>query len=242
MFTAFLTGRFVFAGVGFFGATFCTATLGAAFLTVFLAAVAGAVFFRAVFFGTAGSAFSACFAAAWNAAHRFLVAAAMAFLPAADSFRLGFEASGVAFDVGSEYFTAVSFAAPEDACTAFFARMMAALASRSSSRMWGALAEDRSVTSDINASILAIRLRIFFAFMTTLSVHVHSADLCCRSTHGRDEFDLGIQSLPARFADLQMLHQRTGFRVGKGLGPPLWKPLWRRYISFLGEERWTMAG
>ena len=48
----------------------------------------------------------------------------MAFLPAADSFRLGFEASGVAFDVGSEYFTAVSFAAPEDACTAFIARMM----------------------------------------------------------------------------------------------------------------------
>src|ERR1019366_1943158 len=41
LFTAFLTGRFVFAGVGFLGAAFCTATLGAAFLTVFLAAVAG---------------------------------------------------------------------------------------------------------------------------------------------------------------------------------------------------------
>jgi hypothetical protein len=33
--------------------------------------------------------------------------------------------------------------------------------------MWGALTEDRSVTSDINASILAMRLRTFFAFMTT---------------------------------------------------------------------------
>jgi hypothetical protein len=32
--------------------------------------------------------------------------------------------------------------------------------------MWGALAEDRSATFDINASILAIRLRILFAFTT----------------------------------------------------------------------------
>ena len=40
--------------------------------------------------------------------------------------------------------------------------------------MWGALGEDRSVTSDINASILAMRLRTFFAFITT-PVDVHSA-------------------------------------------------------------------
>jgi hypothetical protein len=40
--------------------------------------------------------------------------------------------------------------------------------------MWGALADDRSFTSEINASILAIRLRTFFAFMTT-PTHVHSA-------------------------------------------------------------------
>src|ERR1035437_8758118 len=33
--------------------------------------------------------------------------------------------------------------------------------------MWGALAEYRSVTSDINISILASRLRALFAFMTT---------------------------------------------------------------------------
>src|SRR5450759_5871684 len=32
--------------------------------------------------------------------------------------------------------------------------------------MWGALAEYRSVTSDINISILASRLRALFAFMT----------------------------------------------------------------------------
>src|ERR1017187_5058871 len=48
--------------------------------------------------------------------------------------------------------------------------------------MWGALAEYRSVTSDINASIFAMRLRIFFAFMTT-PVHVHSADLRCHRAH-----------------------------------------------------------
>src|SRR5260370_35894200 len=63
------------------------------------------------------------------------------------------------------------FAVVEDACklTASFARMTAAFASRSSSRMWGALVEDRSVTFDINASILAIRFRTLFAFMTTSS-------------------------------------------------------------------------
>src|SRR3954447_21080950 len=74
--------------------------------------------------------------------------------------------------------------------------MTAAFASRSSSRTWGALCEDRSVTFDINASILAIRFRTFFDFMTT-PVHVHSAELDRRPTHGGDEFDLGIQPIPA---------------------------------------------
>jgi hypothetical protein len=90
--------------------------LGAAFLTVFFAVFVGgaftAVLIRAIFFGTAGSRFSASFAT-WNAAHRFLVAATMAFLPAAESFRLGVDGSGVAFDVGVECFTAGFFAVPE---------------------------------------------------------------------------------------------------------------------------------
>jgi hypothetical protein len=101
----------------------------------------------------------------------FFAGAPRAFLaaPAALSFRLGFEASGVAFDGGLECFTGEFFAAPEDACklTASFTRVIAAFASRSISLMWGALAEYRSVTSDINASILASRLRALFVFMTT---------------------------------------------------------------------------
>jgi hypothetical protein len=77
----------------------------------------------------------------------------------------------VAFDGGLERFMGGFFAVPEDACklTASFARMTAAFTSPSSSRMWGALADDRSVTFNINASILASRLRTLFAFMTTSS-------------------------------------------------------------------------
>jgi hypothetical protein len=84
-----------------------------------------ATFFRAIFFGAAFSA-SARFSA-----HRFLVAAMIAFLPAAESFRLGFDGSGVAFDGGLECFTGGFFAAPKDTCklTASFARVTAALAS-----------------------------------------------------------------------------------------------------------------
>jgi hypothetical protein len=69
--------------------------------------------------------------AALTLAHRFLVAAMIAFLPAALSFRLGFEGSGVAFDGGLECFTRGFFAVPEDACklTASFARVTAAFAS-----------------------------------------------------------------------------------------------------------------
>jgi hypothetical protein len=80
----------------------------------------------------------------------------------------------MAFDGGLAPFAGGFFAIPEDAWTASLARMTAAFASRSSSRTWGALCEDRSVTSEINASILAIRFRTFFDFMTT-PIHDHSA-------------------------------------------------------------------
>jgi hypothetical protein len=93
----------------------------------------------------------------------------MAFLPAALSFRFGLAGSDVAFAGGVDV-----FAFPEDACerTASFTRATAAFASRSAFRMWSALDEYRSVTPDINASILASRLRALFAFMTTPLGHV----------------------------------------------------------------------
>jgi hypothetical protein len=115
----------------------------------------------------------ACFAAfalaALTAAHRFFVAVMIAFLPTALSFRFGLEGFDVAFDVRLECFPVGFFAVLEDACelTASFVRVTAAFASCSSSRMWGALSEYRSITSDINTSILASRLRALFAFMTT---------------------------------------------------------------------------
>jgi len=154
------------------------------------------MFLAVAFFVIANSAI----AAAFFAAQRFFVASEMAFLPAAESCRLGFDGSGMAFDVGSECVTVGFFAFPADACTAPLARATAAFASRSSSWMWGTLAEDRSVTSDINASILPIRLRIFFAFMTT-PVHIHSPDLRRRVAPGGDEFHLRLQPIPARLAD-----------------------------------------
>jgi hypothetical protein len=164
-------------------------------------------FFRAVlaFFGTAGSGFPVCIAA-WNAAQRFLVAATMAFRPSAESFRLGFEGSRVAFDGCLALFAGEFFATPGDACklTAFFARVIAAFALRSSSWISGALTEDRSVNFDINASILAIRLRILLDFMTA-PVHVHSADLRRRRAHRPHEFDFRFQPISARRADQQML-------------------------------------
>src|ERR1019366_2017669 len=63
--------------------------------------------------------------------HTFLRRAAFsrrrrfAALPAAESFRLGFDGSGVAFDGGLERFMGGFFAVPEDACklTASFARV-----------------------------------------------------------------------------------------------------------------------
>jgi len=68
---------------------------------------------------------------ALTAAHRFFVASAMAFLPAALSFCCGFEGFAVAFDVRLECFAGGFVAVPEDACklTASFARVTAAFAS-----------------------------------------------------------------------------------------------------------------
>jgi hypothetical protein len=43
------------------------------------------------------------------------------------------------------------------------------------------------------------------------------SDLRRRPTHRHDEFDLGIQSLPALAADQQMLFQRSSFRLGERL-------------------------
>jgi hypothetical protein len=172
-------------------------------------------FFTAVFFATAGASF---FAAARFAAHLFFTASETAFLPAADSFRLGFEGSGVAFDGCLGPFAGGFFAAPEVArkVTAFFARVIAAFASRSSSWISSALTEDRSVNFDINASILAIRLRVLLDFMTT-PVHVHSPDLRRRFAHGRDEFDFHFQPTPARLTNYQVPFQESHSRVGKGL-------------------------
>ena len=157
---AFFTGAFFVTlraegSIVLTGAAFTGANL---FATVFLAVA---------FFAIASSAF----AVALFVAQRFFIASEMAFLPAAESFRFGFDGSGVAFDEGLAPVAGGFFTVPEDDCKliAFFARTIAAFASRSSSRMWGALAEDRSVTFDINASILAMRLRTFFAFMTLLS-------------------------------------------------------------------------
>src|ERR1035441_9606365 len=74
--------------------------------------------------------------------------------------------------------------------------------------MWGALAEYRSVTSDINASILASRLRALFVFMTTPIVHSAAdfavavdgriafavPDLRRRRRHRRHKFEFRIFS------------------------------------------------
>jgi hypothetical protein len=170
-FATFRVGAFAAFTGAFFTGAFATLRAGAAAFTG--VAFFAATFFTAVFFATAGTTFTA---AARFAAHLFFVASEMALRPAALNLRLGLEGSGVAFDDVLESFAGGFFAVPEDACklTAFFAREMAVVASRSSPWMWGALAEDRSVTSDISASILAIRLRTFLAFMTT-PVHVHSA-------------------------------------------------------------------
>ena len=93
------------------------------------AAFFAATFFTAVFFATAGASF---FAADRFAAHRFFVDSEMAFRPAALNLRFGIEGSGVAFD---GCLAGGFFAVPEDAWTASFARMTAAFASRSRSRM-----------------------------------------------------------------------------------------------------------
>jgi len=135
----------VVARADFFGAAFLTAPLVGAFLTVFFAFAVGAfaaifltaIFFRATFFGVAFLAAAGCVVfvapvdSARTRAQRALVAAMIAFLPAADSFRFGFSGSGVGFDFGLECSTGGFLAVPEDACrlTASFARLTAAFAS-----------------------------------------------------------------------------------------------------------------
>jgi hypothetical protein len=73
----------------------------AAFREAFTGAFFAAVFLAARFLATVGVS---VFFAAWNAAHRFLVASTMAFLPAALSFRFGLGASGATGDDGSDSF------------------------------------------------------------------------------------------------------------------------------------------
>jgi hypothetical protein len=78
------------------------------------------LFFTAAFFATAGAGF---LVSARFAAHLLFAASEIAFLPAAESFRFGFENSGVAFDGRLEGFAGGFFAFPADACkpTASFA-------------------------------------------------------------------------------------------------------------------------
>jgi len=73
------------------------------------------------------AALSCCALAALTASQRFFVAAMIAFLPAAESFRLAFDGSG---NGGLACFTGGFFAVPEGACklTASFARVTAAFA------------------------------------------------------------------------------------------------------------------
>jgi hypothetical protein len=168
---AFFASRLFFEAADIaFAASLAGAFTAALFAEVFLATFrAGAVatligatlpvaFVAVAFVAMVGAGFSAAF----FCAYLFFVTVGAAFLPAAESLRFGLEGAGVASECSAGRF----FAVTEDACTASFARVTAAFASRSSSRMWGALAEDRSATFDINASILAIRLRILFAFTT----------------------------------------------------------------------------
>jgi hypothetical protein len=89
------------AGAVFFAAAFL---IGVPFFAAFVGAFT-AVFLWAAFFRAGASFFPAAdfaLAAAFCKRHRFFVAAMIAFLPAALSFRLGFEGSRLAFDVGSD--------------------------------------------------------------------------------------------------------------------------------------------
>jgi hypothetical protein len=75
--------------------------------------------------------FAAFAASALFSAHRFFVAAMIAFLPAAERLCLGLEGSGLALNAGLECFTVGSFAFREDVGnpTTSFARVTAAFAS-----------------------------------------------------------------------------------------------------------------
>jgi hypothetical protein len=107
----------------FFVAVFLTGTL-------FFAAFAVAAFLAGAFLGAAAFTGADFAASARFRAQRFLVAAMIAFRPAALNFRLGFENSSGAFGVALDCFTGGLFGVPEDACklTASFARVTATLA------------------------------------------------------------------------------------------------------------------
>ena len=91
----------VAAGTAGVAAAFC-GRFGATFFVALREAFTGA-FFTA--FLAAGACLAADFVAAFFAAHRFFKAATIAALPAAESFRFGFEASGATGD-GSDSFLA----------------------------------------------------------------------------------------------------------------------------------------
>ena len=119
---------FVTARSRSFEATLTAIFLGAAFFSADVFAVAAfftAAFLGAIVFDALDSA-----APAFFIAHRFFRALTIAALPAALNFRLGFENSGLAFDVSLECFTGGFFSVPEDASklTASFARVTATLA------------------------------------------------------------------------------------------------------------------
>ncbi|HMC60837.1 MAG TPA: hypothetical protein VKJ01_16725 [Candidatus Solibacter sp.] len=159
------TGAVAGFAAGFLDAVFLN---GAALLTAFagaaFTALLTAVVFRALFPALAGCALAA---SDRTRSQRFFVAAMILFMPSSLIRRLGFGGSCVAFDGDLEGFTGGFFAVLEDACklTATFARVTAACASSSASRIWGVPAEYRFVTAVSDASILASRLRALFAFM-----------------------------------------------------------------------------
>ena len=68
------------------------------------------------------------------------------------------------FRAGTTFF----FAVRDETCalTASFTRTTAAFKSSSTSLTWSAPFESRRITSEVSSSILAIRLRVLFAFMT----------------------------------------------------------------------------
>ena len=97
---SFRVGAFAtFAGADFFTAAFFAIFRAGRFAVFTGVAFAGAAFLATAFLAVAFFVIANSACAAFFAAQRFFVASEMAFLPAAESFRLGFGGSGVAFDV-----------------------------------------------------------------------------------------------------------------------------------------------